>query len=97
MSTIEEQKEHLKVTLNELNNLGDQEKIQEFASLVYGKIAIQKIIDTIKESFNGPDDIAKAAEENVFVKKILLAVTAYAQIGVEMGYAEPKDKEDVSK
>ena len=95
MSTIEEQKEHLKVTLNELNNLGDQEKIQEFASLVYGKI--QKIIDTIKESFNGPDDIAKAAEENVFVKKILLAVTAYAQIGVEMGYAEPKDKEDVSK
>ena len=97
MSTIEEQKEHLKVTLQELNNLEDQEKIQEFASLVYGKIAIQKVIDVIKETFHGPEEMAKSVEENDFVKKILLAATAYAQIGVEMGYAEPKDKEDVSK
>ena len=85
-------------TLKQLNELPEDSKIKEFASMVYAKIALCEIIERIKQCFPKPEDLQKATETNDVLRQIVAAANAYTIIGVELGYAtEKKDVYDVSK
>ena len=85
-------------TLKQLNELPEDSKIKEFASMVYAKIALCEIIERIKQCFPNPEDLQKATEKDEVLAKIVAAANAYTIIGVELGYAtEKKDIYNVSE
>ena len=91
---IQEQKEHLKETYQELQKLSEEDRLTEFASLVYAKITIKRIAEQLKEHFKTSDELLDGTEKEQFVKDVAVALSTYAVIGLEMGYAREKGKDD---
>lgn len=86
-------KESIKKLSEILNNKEENEKIAEFASMYIAKITIEKIIDVFKET--GEKEVVKTCEEHPWVCEIMSKISTYGNIGLELGYAEIKDKKDV--
>ena len=94
----DQRKQGLLDTLKQLNELPEDSKIKEFASMVYAKLALCEIIERIKQCFPNPEDLQKATEIDETLRRIVAAANAYTVIGVELGYAtEIKEDKDVSK
>lgn len=94
----DQRKQGLLDTLQQLNELPEDSKIKEFASMVYAKLAMCEIIERIKKCFPNPEDLQKATETDNVLRQIVAAANAYTVIGVELGYAtDIKEGENVSK
>lgn len=94
----DQRKQGLLDTLQQLNELPEDSRIKEFASMVYAKLAMCEIIERIKKCFPNPEDLQKATETDNVLRQIVAAANAYTVIGVELGYAtDIKEGENVSK
>lgn len=94
----DQRKQGLLDTLQQLNELPEDSRIKEFASMVYAKLAMCEIIERIKKCFPNPEDLQKATETDDVLRQIVAAANAYTVIGVELGYAtDIKEGENVSK
>ena len=94
----DQRKQGLLDTLQQLNELPEDSRIKEFASMVYAKLAMCEIIERIKRCFPNPEDLQKATETDDVLRQIVAAANAYTVIGVELGYAtDIKEGENVSK
>lgn len=94
---IKKQKESLLNTLDELNKLEGDQKIQELASLVYGLVAVHKIKEILKEAAE-KGKLQDEILESSTLLKVSTAVSAYVEIGKTFGFCGPKqEEEDVSK
>lgn len=94
----DQRKQGLLDTLKQLNELPEDSRIKEFASMVYAKLAICEIIERIKKCFPNPEDLQKATETDDVLRQIVAAANAYTVIGVELGYAtDIKEGKNVSK
>ncbi len=94
---IKKQKESLLKTLDEINKLEGDQKIQELASMVYGMVALHKIKDIIREGAE-KNKLQDEILESTLLLKILTAVSAYIELGKTFGFCEPtKEDKDVSE
>ena len=92
---IEERIENLKKHFDSLVNLPEEQKISEYASMVYAKVAIEHILQSFQDQYKDESDYNKDAEANPFVRKVGNALTAYGLIGFELGFAgKLEDKKD---
>ena len=91
--TKDERKENLKKLFDELTNMPEKEKMEEFASMVYAKCAIMQLIDTIREHYKDPEVLEKESANWGFLTKVVGVAATYGAMGVEMGYAEERGKD----
>ena len=92
---IKKQKESLLNTLDELNKLDGDQKIQELASMIYGMVALHKIKDILKEGAE-KNKLQDEILESTLLLKISTAVSAYIEIGKTFGFCGPtKEDKDV--
>lgn len=90
---IKKQKESLLNTLDELNKLEGDKKIQELASMVYGLVAVHKIMDILREGAE-KNKLQDEILESTLLLKISTAVSAYIEIGKTFGFCGPKQEDE---
>ena len=91
----EERIENLKKHFDSLVSLPEEQKISEYASLVYAKVALEHILLFFQDHYKEEADYKKDAEANPFVKKVGNALSAYGAIGFELGFAgKLEEKQD---
>ena len=95
--TNEERKEQVKTLFKSLSELPEEDRLQEFSSMVYAKCAIRQLIDCLKKNFSGPEELAKAAKDSPALNEIVSIAATYGAMGMELGYASIAEDKDVSK
>lgn len=93
----EERKENIKRLFNELSNLPEQDKLEEFAGFVYAKCAIMHLIEIIKEHYKNPETLEKEAANWSFLTKVVNVATTYSELGLELGYITKNEDKNVSE
>ena len=97
MATTEERKNQIKELFKNLCTLKEEDMVEELGSMVYGKIAIKRVIDCLRKNFSSPEELAEAAKKNPVLDEIVAIAATYGAMGVEIGYAKVEDKENVSE
>lgn len=93
--TNEERKEQVKTLFKNLSELPEEDKLQEFSSMVYAKYAVRQLIDCLKKNFSNPEELASAAKDSPVLNEIVSIAATYGTIGIEMGYASIAEDKDV--
>lgn len=97
MATTEERKDQIKQLFKNLCALKEEDLVEELGSMVYGKIAIKRVIDCLRTNFSSPEELADAAGKNPVLNEIVGIAATYGAMGVEIGYAKMGDAENVSE
>lgn len=95
--TVDERKDKIKQMWDELSALPEEDRFIEFASLVYAKCAVRQIIDNLKSTCSGPEELAEKVKDSELLGTVVSAVATYGTMGMEIGYASMKGDDDVSE